>query len=310
MKKRLTLIAICLLTFVSWSQKKKNGTIFIEHPAIETVNAFTAAFVASDKEKAAAYMAEDFKAYNGTNADKDVKGQDKEDWLNQMDWWSANISYLSIKPSKGAYPDALEYKDSGTWVQTWEHIKGVQNKTGVKLDMPVHRLFVVNDENKITSLISYYDMRIPQEINRSYSDRKNGTIYNNHDNINTVRHMMHAFEFGDFDTAYSFYDPAAEFTTLELPEGESMTLEQVKARNAKLWETYDFTSIDEVGYPDYLEYDLGDAKVVQSWWKFRLLRKSDKKEFVIPALYIHDFNDEGKIIRSSAYISTKILDAK
>jgi hypothetical protein len=67
--------------------------------------------------------------------------------------------------------------------------------------------------------------------------------------------------------------------------------------------------MDETGYPDYLEYDMQDAKVVQSWWKFRLTRKSDGKKFVLPALYLHDFDDEGKITRSIAYVSTKILDA-
>ena len=57
-------------------------------------------------------------------------------------------------------------------------------------------------------------------------------------------------------------------------------------------------SIDAVGYPDYVEYDMNNSKVVQSWWEFRLTRKSDKKKLIIPAMYLHDFNDEGKIIRS------------
>ena len=63
-----------------------------------------------------------------------------------------------------------------------------------------------------------------------------------------------------------------------------------------------------MGYPDYLEYDLRDSKTVQSWWDFRLTRKSDNKKIVMPVMYIHDFNDEGQIIRSSAYLSTKWLD--
>lgn len=299
-----------MFVFMGWSQSKKNGTIFIEHPAIETVNAMSAAFVAGDREKAAGYLAEDFKHYNGSDTNKDAKGQTRDQWLDNLDFWKENISYLSMAPSKGAYPDALEYKDSGIWVQTWDHIKGVHNKTGVKLDMPFHRLVVLNDDNKIKTIISYYDERVYQEIGRSQSDRQNGTLYKNHDHINTVRRMMHAFEFGDFDTAYGFFDEEARFGTLELPDGETMSLAELKERNKKLWETYDFTSIDVVGYPDYLEYDLGDAKVVQSWWKFRLTRKSDKKEFVLPALYIHDFNEDGKIIRSNAYISTKVLDSK
>jgi len=310
MRKLVSCAFCCLFVLSGWSQSKKNGTIYIEHPAIETVNAMSAAFVAGDREKAASYLADDFKHYNGSDTNKDAKGQTKEQWLDRLDLWKENISYLSMSPSKGAYPDALEYKDSGTWVQTWDHIKGVDNKTGVKIDMPLHRMIVLNDDNKIKTIISYYDERVYQEIGRSQNDRQNGTLYKNHDHINTVRRMMHAFEFGDFDTAYSFFDEDARFGNLELPDGETMSLEELKERNKQLWETYDFTSIDVVGYPDYLEYDLWDARVVQSWWKFRLTRKSDKKDFVLPALYIHDFNKEGKIIRSNAYISTKVLDSK
>jgi hypothetical protein len=73
-------------------------------------------------------------------------------------------------------------------------------------------------------------------------------------------------------------------------------------------EKFEINSIDVVGYPDYLEYDLRDGKTVQSWWDIRLTRKSDKKKIVMPAMFIHDFNDEGKIVRSSAYFSSKWLD--
>ena len=122
--------------------------------------------------------------------------------------------------------------------------------------------------------------------------------------------MMGAFENSDFDTAYSFFENDCRFNTLEMLDGETMNLEEVKERNKKMWEAYDFNSIDVVGYPDYLEYDLRDARVVQSWWKFRLTRKSDGKKFFILAMYTHNFNDEGKIVGSNAYLSTKVLDTK
>ncbi len=63
-------------------------------------------------------------------------------------------------------------------------------------------------------------------------------------------------------------------------------------------EDFEITSIDVVGYPDYLEYDLSDARAVQSWWKFRMTRKADGKKIILPALYIHDFDEDGKIVRS------------
>ncbi len=294
----------------TYAQKKKNGTVYNEHPAIETVNAMQQAWIAGDDEKVATYLADDFRSYYGSSSNKDNKGRDKENFLGLVKNFSKNYAYVSQKPSEGAYPDAIEYKESGVWVQTWDHMKAVHNETGVKIDMPFHRLYKLDDEGKIAMIINYYQNRIFWEVGRSFNDRKNGVIFNNHDNINSVRRMMAAFENGDFEKAYSYFADDCRFNTLELPDGETMSLDQIKERNEKMWDTYEFNSIDVVGYPDYLEYDLQDARVVQSWWKFRLTRKSDGKKFVIPALYIHDFNEEGKIEMSSAYVSTKVLDAK
>ncbi|WP_031444337.1 MULTISPECIES: nuclear transport factor 2 family protein [Arenibacter] len=308
--KKSILIAMVLVVVFGYSQKKKNGTIYLEHPAIGVVNEIMAAFVAGDSDKVGTYLTDDFMAYNGFSTNKDDKGTTKEEFLKRVDFWKNNMSYLSMEPTAGSYPDALEYKESGVWVQTWDHIKGMHNKSGVKLDMPYHRLYKLDENNKIKNMIDYYDNDVIWEVRRSFSDRQNGTIYNHHDNINTVRKMMHAFEFNDMDTAYSFFADDAKFYSLELPDGESLNLDEIKERNRQLMEAYDFDSIDETGYPDYLEYDMQDAKVVQSWWKFRLTRKSDGKKIILPALYLHDFDEEGKIIRSIAYVSTKVLDAK
>ena len=305
--KKLILIACLCCWAITYGQTKKNGTIFNEHPSIETVNAMLEAFVAGDSAKVASYLHDDFRSFNGNNTNKDAKGSTKEQFKNQVIFWKNNVDYLSIKPTSGAYPDALEYKDGQFWVQTWNHLKGVHNTTGVKIDVPIHRLYRFKD-GKIDMMISYHNDRVYWEIGQSFEDRKNGTIYNHHDYINNVRRLMHAFEHGDMETAYSFFDENARFNNLEMPSGESMTLEEVKERNKQMMEDFEVNSIDVVGYPDYLEYDLRDGKTVQSWWNIRLTRKSDNKKIVMPALYIHDFNDEGKIVRSSAYVSSKWLD--
>lgn len=305
--KKTILIACFFSVIIAYGQSKKNGTIFNEHPAIETVKAMLEAFVAGDSAKVASFLHDDFKSFNGSSPNKDAKGSNKQQFKNQVNFWKNNVDYLSIEPTSGAYPDALEYKDGQVWVQTWNHLTGVHNTTGVKIDVPIHRLYRFKD-GKIDLMISYHNERIYWEIGQSFEDRKNGTIYNHHDYINYVRRLMHAFEHGDFDTAYSFFDEDARFNSIEMPRGESMTLEEVKERNRKMMEDFEINSIDVVGYPDYLEYDLRDGKTVQSWWNIRLTRKSDDKKIVMPALYIHDFNDDGKIIRSSAYVSSKWLE--
>ena len=139
--KKTILIALLFVIAQGHAQKKKNGAIYLEHPAIDVANAMNAAFVAGDDEKVASYLAEDFKAYNGVSTNKDAKGRDKEAYLKGVNFWKENVDYLSISSSKGSYPDALVYKDGEVWVQTWNQIKGVHNKTGVKLDMPIHNMF-------------------------------------------------------------------------------------------------------------------------------------------------------------------------
>jgi ketosteroid isomerase-like protein len=314
MKKCISIVLL-IATGITYSQKKSNGTIYVEHPAITTVEAMTEAFVNGDVNKVASYLADDFKSYSGTTTNKDDKGMNKEAFLKSVKTWKDNIDYPSIKRSKGAYPDALEYKDDDqkdvVWVQTWEDVKGVQKETGVKIDRPLHRLFTVDKNNKIKTLINYSTSTVSDEIKQSYADRKNGEIYNHHENINSVRKMVHAFENKDFNKAYSFYDDKATFSDINsIDINKEYTLAEQKENDKKLFESFDIVSIDQVGYPDYFHYELGDARVVQSWWKIRLIRKSDKKNIVLPMMFIDTFNDKGKIVSEIMYYSEKILEAK
>ncbi len=309
--KKVLLVALMLCTFINFAQKK-NGTIYVEHPAITTVEAMTQAFVKGDTQQVASYLADDFRAYNGTSTDSNDKGQDKESFSNSAKGWHDALDYFSISRSPGAYPDALEYKDDNQkdvmWVQTWEDMKGVHKKTGVKINQPMHRLFIVNKNNKIQTIITYSNDNIGSEIRQSFSDRKNGTIYNHHENINTVRKMMYAIEFNDWDKAYSFYDKDVEFVDSSSPTMESISLTEQKEIDKKILEKYDVSSIDMVGYPDYLHYEMGDMGVVLSWWNINFIRKADKKAITMPIHYQMNFNEEGKITSETAYYNAKLLD--
>lgn len=306
-------IAIALIFAISLSaQTKKNGTIYIEHPAIDAVENMVIAFVAGDVDKVGSYLADDFKAFSGTNPNPDAKGRTKEQFLNGVKFWNKNVDYFSITRSEGAYPDALEYKDSNqkdiVWVQTWEHMKGVHNETGVKIDMPIHRLFRVNKDNKIVTIIGYLDGSEYSEIGDSFDDRTNGTLYNHHENINKVRRLIRAFEFNDLEKAYSYFDEKATFRSIHMPPGVRLNLEEDKKETDEFLKSFEIESIDMVGYPDYLHYEMNDSRVVQSWWNFRLLRKSDSKKIVLRVMFMHNFNDEGMISRASIYYSAKMLE--
>ena len=310
--KKFLMFGLMVFTIISYSQKKKNGTIYIDHPAINTVEAMNKAFAEGDAEKVGSFLADDYEFWNGTNSNKDAKAGTKEGAMKNVTWWKENVDYFSLERTKGAYPDAIEYKDEDqkdvVWVQTWNRIKGVHNKTGVKIDMPVHRLYTVNKDNKITMIIDYSDRTVWQELRRSFSTRENGTIYNHHDYINSVRRLMAALENHDMDTFYSFFDEKATFRSIHMPTGsESLSLEEDKEGMKQMMDNFEITSIDVQGYPDYLNYEMGDAKIVQSWWKLSMTRKSDKKKIEMPLFLIHDFNDEGKIINENVYFSQTLM---
>jgi len=300
-----------LIAFISTAQKK-NGTVYIEHPAIDVVQQFVDAAVAGDKSKMATYLTDDFRAFNGSTDNMSDKGMDKEEFLNNQMVYFNQLDYYSVTPFPGSYPDAIEYKkdnpNGDVWVQTWDLLKGVHKNTGVKIDAASHRLYTLTKNNKIKNIIFYNNGSVIDEIRASFTDRKNGTIYNHHDYINTVRKMMYAFEKKDFEKAYSFYDDKAEFVNSSSPTFESRPLAEQKEIDKQLFDKYDIENVEMVGYPDYLHYEMGDAHVVQSWWNIHLKRKADKKAIVVPIHYQMYFNDEGKITSETAYYNPKLLD--
>ena len=83
--RKIVLIAIMFLTVFAYSQKKKNGTIYKEHPAIDVVEAMLKAFVEGDEAKVADFLADDFKSYNGSETNKEAKAGTKDNFLNKTE---------------------------------------------------------------------------------------------------------------------------------------------------------------------------------------------------------------------------------
>ncbi len=303
-------LAMMLIACIATAQKKSEAG-YNEHLAIDVVQQFVNAAVAGDKLKMAPYLTEDFKAFNGSTANMNDKGMDKEAFLNQM---VHNIQFddYDIESLPEPFPDALEFlKDNPggvIWVQSRDVTKDAHKITGVKFDAASHRLYTIIRNNKIKNIIYYNNGRVIDEIRASFADMTNGTIYNNHQNINTVRELMHALEKNDLDMAYSFYDKDVKFLDSGSPNFEGISLREHKAIDKKLLETFNIASIIMVGNPDYLHYKMEDERVVQSLWNINFIRKSDKKHISIPFHYQMYFNKEGKIISQTAYYSPKLLD--
>jgi len=290
------------------AQKNKAGTVFSEHPAIDAVEAMQKAFVAGDSAKVATYLADNFRAFNGSSTNPNAKGSPKKNFVNSVIFWKNNIDYFDIVSRNQGTPDAIEYKDGALWVQTWELVKGVHNETGVKFNMPFHRLFLMNEDNKIQQMVSYFDESVYDEIGRSFDARTNGKVYDSHKNINSARRMYAAFENQDLDKAFSFFDENARIRNVNMTAGETLTIEEDRAFTEKVYEKYKDINFEQVGYPDYVHYVRNDSGVVQIWFNLHMTRKSDNKKFTIPYHALIDFNEEGKITSVSEYYSEKMME--
>ncbi|TDD98026.1 nuclear transport factor 2 family protein [Flavobacterium cellulosilyticum] len=309
--KKIILAAFMLTLSISYSQKKPNGTVYINHPAIVVVEAYTKAINDGDLNKIDDFLADDFRAFSATTGNQFNKGLDKSSYLNRIKSWRESIEYFSIKTAKGAYPDAIEYKDDNqkdvVWVQTWDELKGVHTKTGVKVNMNLQRTFVINKANKIKTIYIYDNPLINEEIYDSETVRTNGTIYNHHQNINNVKNMLFAFEQKDLNKSYSYFTNDARFADINSMDNKSLSLDEQKAIDKKVLDAFDIVGLEVIGYPDYMHYELGDNGVVYSWWRWHLIRKSDKKEIALPVHYQHNIDKDGKIIREMAYYNAALL---
>ena len=311
--KKLILVFVLILSSSSltFGQKKANGTVYIEHPAIQVVTEFTQATVAGDKEKMISFLTEDFKYYNGTSAKTNAKGLDTEAFLKNAMRYSDELDYFSMSPYPESYPDAIVYKKDNKkkeiWVQTWDMVKGVHKTTGVKIDAAAHRLYKLTKDNKIKTIINYSNPIVLHEIGSSFADRTNGTIYNHHENINTVRKAMYAFEQLDIDKTLSFYTEDAKFYNINDEYGKSANKEEIKPIWEEFLDQFEITGIDLNGYPDYLEYEMSNGREVLSWWKYHLIRKADKKKISIFMHFSHSFDEDGKIISHVIYYGAGLL---
>ena len=311
--KKITIFAMMMLPFIGFCQKKENGKIYIEHPAINVVDAFTKAMVKGDTVAMSKMMTDDFKAQNVVTSTPFTVGTSKAAYLRNAMVWFNNLDYYSIKTAEGTYPDAFEYTKNPTdnnaiTVETWDEMKGVHKTTGVKANMFLHRSFNLTKDNKIRRIGNYINPEVPNEIDRASVVRTNGIIYSQHDNINKLRLMMAAAEHGDWDKYYGFYDKDATFFDVNDMEAKPHNLEAEKVGDKAVFDKFELVSFEQTGYPDFMKYEMqNDDGTLYSWWNVHLRRKSDKKMIKVPMHYDMVVSKEGKIVSCISYYNAALL---
>lgn len=299
MKKILFLI-IPMFVGLTIIAQEKNGTVYNQHPSIETTKKLWAAFEKGDKAAFGAFLADSMVAiYNGSR-----DSQKKEDFLNSLDWWSTEFENLKVVDDSPAYPDAIEYTKGGLWVQDWLLITGTHKKSGINLNNHEHHLYSFNKDGKITSLHIYFDNTQFEEIMSSGATQENGKIYINHPHITTVRKMVNAYCAENLAAVTEFYSPKANFSNSAMKWGESIDLEARKKEMETNFSQMDKIKMRQVGYPDCIYYAKNDSYVVYSWWVYSATSKADGKKTEFPIMLSHSFNKDGKIMDEQAYFST------
>ena len=304
MKKIIVLSLLLLIAGVYSFSQKKNGTIYSEHEAIDKTRELWKALVNGDEVKFRSFFADS--AYI-INNDQPSQKTANADIGKGLAYWKNNFENFSVADQKPAYPDALEYKEGGIWVQDWLIATGIHKETGVVLNLPVHNMYRFNDEGKITIIVRYFNDNVFEEIAHSQTTRENGEVYINHPYIVTVRKAMNAFVAKDFEKWASFFTPYARFSSITMPVGESMSLEEYKEILTSMYVKEGMKyRVEQVGYPDCIYYEESNQYVVYSWWRMIIDKKDFHYEF--PMMLSSDFNDEGKIVRLNVYVSSNHLE--
>ena len=294
-----TLIVVLMVCISLNAQKKKNGTIFIEHPAFDVVENLHSAMNSNDSDALSKIIADDFRGVAGDQMNKDAKPQTKAQFIQQVKNNHEISKYFNVRQSSNGYPDAVEYKDenfSGTWVYSWEYFTAVGGTTGIDYSQPRHTQYVVNKDNQIAFARYYLNQYPYSQTSNSQMVMKDGDVYSHHSNINTVRRFIKALQYNDDENLFVDFAENVNVNGLFNDWGsDPMNLDGLKSGFETFKSNYKINSMDNM-WIKFFKIE-SDSNFVQSWWRFSVTRKKDGKEIVFPVMFNHTFNDDGKIVR-------------
>jgi len=300
MRKITSLFILLLIAGGSSYAQKKSGVVYSEHDAITATRGLWKAQESGDEAKYRSFFADTALIMRN---DVETKPKSNDQIGKGLEKWASNYDNLKIQDYNPAYPDAIEYKEGGTWVQDWLIMTGIHKETGIVLDLPIHNLYAFNEDGKVTMMLMYFNDDVFEEIANSKGTKANGTVYINHPYIVTVRKVANAFVAGDMEKMGGYFTPEARITISSMKPDESLGMDEYKKylSDRYLQDGVKY-KMEQVGYPDCVHYEKNDSYVVYSWWNLHV--KKDGKKHKISLMLSHDFNDEGEIAYSHIYTSS------
>ena len=294
----------CLLLVLVWGTcafaQTKNGTVYSDHEYITKTREMWKAFQDGDAVAFQSFFADSvYRSMNGT-----WSRVSNEVFKNAAESWSKAYENLEVKDDKPAFPDAIEYKEGGTWVQDWLLFTGTHIESGINIAVPYHNLYMFNDEGKIANIGFYFPTATFDAIRNSSTTSENGEVYDNHPYITRVRKLVNAYCNENLDELVDFYAENARFSDLTMDWNESFGLDEAKNGWISNFETYDNITLKQQGYPDCIHYKNGDMMVVYSWWTWSAVVTATEEKLSIPVMMTNYFNKDGKIMNQSLYMRT------
>ena len=305
--KKIIILTLLLIPLSSFTQKNNNGKVYDKHPAIDKVNKFTSAWISGDTETLKNLTGDNFKMGSSMNNNPNYKGGDINNLVGQSRWMSNNFVNISLKDRGQAYSDAIEYKRSGLFVQTFQEFIAWDKNNGFKIKTPFNATFVFDKKGE--KIIRFWwsdNQAVWQKWNLSRQTIKNGTIYKDHPYIGKVRQIWFNLAMGNIDEVWKDFSPNARIYDLNLIDKDYNNLTDHQKYVGEVFSKYDLISIDEVGYPDYIDYE-GDGGTVLAWYNMIVKNKKTKKNITLKFHSQHDFNEEGIIVTEYLYYNANLL---
>ena len=305
--KKIIILTLLLIPLSSFTQKNNNGKVYDKHPAIEKVNKFTSAWIRGDTETLKSLTGDNFKMGSSMNNNPNYKGGDINNLVGQSRWMSNNFVNISLKDRGQAYSDAIEYKRSGLFVQTFQEFIAWDKNNGFKIKTPFNATFVFDKKGE--KIIRFWwsdNQAVWQKWNLSRQTIKNGTIYKDHPYIGKVRQIWFNLAMGNIDEVWKDFSPNSRIYDINLIDKDYNNLTDHQKYVGEVFSKYDLISIDEVGYPDYIDYE-GDGGTVLAWYNMILKNKKAKKTITLKFHSQHDFNEEGIIVTEYLYYNANLL---
>ena len=299
---------LVLIPAISIAQKNNNGNVYDKHPALDIAEKFGQAWISGDTETLKSLVGEDFRMGSAMNTNPNYEGGDINDLIGQSSWMTNNFVNISLKNKGQAYPDAIEYKRSGLFVQTFQEFIAWDKNNGFKIKTPFNAIFVFDKKGEKIIRFWWADNRaVWQNWNLSRQTIKNGTIYKDHPNIGKVRLVYYNVEQGNLDATFENFSKNARIYDSNLIDKEYNSLEVHIQNVGSIFSQFEVISLDEVGYPDYMDYE-GDGGVAYIWMNFTLKNKKTNKIVNLPVHSQMWFSEEGMIVREDVYYNANILN--